>query len=128
MLFRSLRSVAHEFDQIHVQLSEATDSIRTEQNNRLRTDKEEVCQTRIFEMNAVRDLLRRSGLASEQIGELILGQVLTAGSGQNPARQSVIKAGYPQSVPAITFSLPTSLAYRSMRCATSSGCSTISLA
>ena len=49
-------------DQIHLQLSEATDSIRNEQNNRLRTDKDEVCQTRIFDMDAVRDLLRRMTL------------------------------------------------------------------
>ncbi len=50
----------------------------------------------------VRELLRRSGLAPEQIGEVILGQVLTAGSGQNPARQTVIKAGLPHAVPAMT--------------------------
>jgi acetyl-CoA C-acetyltransferase len=47
-------------------------------------------------------LLARSGLASEQIGEVILGQVLTAGSGQNAARQAVIKAGFSPSVPAMT--------------------------
>jgi len=47
-------------------------------------------------------LLERSGLSSEQIGEVILGQVLTAGSGQNPARQAVIKAGFNASVPAMT--------------------------
>ena len=50
----------------------------------------------------VRELLRRSGVAPEQIGEVILGQVLTAGSGQNPARQTVIKAGLPHAVPAMT--------------------------
>ena len=50
----------------------------------------------------VKALLERSGLAGEQISELILGQVLTAGSGQNPARQTVIKAGLPQAVPAMT--------------------------
>jgi len=50
----------------------------------------------------VRDLLRRSGLEAGQINELILGQVLTAGSGQNPARQTVIKAGLPNTVPAFT--------------------------
>ncbi len=48
------------------------------------------------------DLLRRSGLSGEQINEVILGQVLTAGAGQNPARQSVIKSGLPHSVPAMT--------------------------
>jgi acetyl-CoA C-acetyltransferase len=47
-------------------------------------------------------LLERSGLSSEQIGEVILGQVLTAGSGQNAARQAVIKAGFNAGVPAMT--------------------------
>ena len=50
----------------------------------------------------IRALLARSGLAGEQINEVILGQVLTAGSGQNPARQSVIKSGLPQDVPGFT--------------------------
>jgi acetyl-CoA C-acetyltransferase len=50
----------------------------------------------------IQALLQRSGLSGEQIGEVILGQVLTAGSGQNPARQSVIKAGLPQGVPGMT--------------------------
>ncbi|MGK2900036.1 MAG: acetyl-CoA C-acetyltransferase [Burkholderiaceae bacterium] len=48
------------------------------------------------------DLLRRAKLSGDQISELIFGQVLTAGSGQNPARQTVVKAGLPQSVPALT--------------------------
>jgi acetyl-CoA C-acetyltransferase len=47
-------------------------------------------------------LLERSGLTSEQIGEVILGQVLTAGSGQNAARQALIKAGFNTAVPAMT--------------------------
>ncbi len=50
----------------------------------------------------IKALLERSGLAGEQINEVILGQVLTAGSGQNAARQAVIKAGLPQAVPAMT--------------------------
>src|SRR6478736_2984680 len=50
----------------------------------------------------VTDLLRRAKLSGDQINELIFGQVLTAGSGQNPARQTVIKAGLPQGVPALT--------------------------
>jgi acetyl-CoA C-acetyltransferase len=50
----------------------------------------------------VKDLLRRSGLEASQIHEVILGQVLTAGSGQNPARQTIIKAGLPQTVPGFT--------------------------
>jgi len=50
----------------------------------------------------IQDLLRRTGLAGDQINEVILGQVLTAGVGQNPARQAVIKSGLPQAVPAMT--------------------------
>jgi len=47
-------------------------------------------------------LLERTGLEGGQIGEVILGQVLTAGVGQNGARQAVIKAGMPNTVPAMT--------------------------
>jgi acetyl-CoA C-acetyltransferase len=50
----------------------------------------------------IQDLLRRANLSGEQIGEVILGQVLTAGIGQNGARQSVVKAGLPHGVPAMT--------------------------
>ena len=50
----------------------------------------------------VRALLDRAKLNGEQINELIFGQVLAAGSGQNPARQTVIKSGLPQGVPALT--------------------------
>ncbi|HEX5684166.1 MAG TPA: acetyl-CoA C-acetyltransferase [Ideonella sp.] len=50
----------------------------------------------------IRALLERSSLAGEQINEVILGQVLAAGSGQNPARQALIKAGLPHGVPAMT--------------------------
>jgi acetyl-CoA C-acetyltransferase len=50
----------------------------------------------------IQELLKRAKLSGDQIGEVILGQVLAAGSGQNPARQSVIKSGLPQSVPALT--------------------------
>ena len=50
----------------------------------------------------IQDLLKRTGLAGDQISEVILGQVLQAGCGQNPARQAVIKAGLPQVVPAMT--------------------------
>ena len=48
----------------------------------------------------IRALLARSGVSPDLINEVILGQVLTAGSGQNPARQSVIKSGLPNHVPA----------------------------
>ncbi len=47
-------------------------------------------------------LLERAKLQGEQVSEVILGQVLQAGCGQNPARQAVIKAGYPNTVPAMT--------------------------
>jgi acetyl-CoA C-acetyltransferase len=50
----------------------------------------------------IANLLQRAKLQGDQIGEVILGQVLAAGSGQNPARQSVVKSGLPQSVPALT--------------------------
>ena len=50
----------------------------------------------------IRDLLKKTNLAAEAIDEVILGQVLTASTGQNPARQAVIKAGLPQTTPALT--------------------------
>ena len=50
----------------------------------------------------IAELLKRAKLSPDQVNEVILGQVLAAGSGQNPARQAVIKSGLPQSVPALT--------------------------
>ena len=50
----------------------------------------------------IRDLLRRSGLPGDQVSEVILGQVLQAGCGQNPARQAIIKSGLPNAVPGMT--------------------------
>ncbi|WP_315810056.1 acetyl-CoA C-acetyltransferase [Pseudomonas sp. C9-3] len=50
----------------------------------------------------IRSLLERSGVNPDQIDEVILGQVLTAGAGQNPARQASIGAGLPVEVPAMT--------------------------
>ncbi len=50
----------------------------------------------------VRELLQRARLAPEAVDEVILGQVLAAGAGQNPARQSSLKAGLPVTVPAMT--------------------------
>ncbi len=50
----------------------------------------------------IKALLERTGLSGDQISEVILGQVLQAGCGQNPARQAVIKAGLPNTVPAMT--------------------------
>ena len=50
----------------------------------------------------IQALLAETGVAGEAVDEVILGQVLTAGAGQNPARQAVIKAGLPDSVSAMT--------------------------
>ncbi|MCP1487385.1 acetyl-CoA C-acetyltransferase [Pseudomonas fluorescens] len=50
----------------------------------------------------IRQLLEQTGLGGAQVDEVIMGQVLTAGAGQNPARQSAIKAGLPHAVPAMT--------------------------
>ena len=50
----------------------------------------------------IKSLLEKTGLDPAQIDEVILGQVLTAGEGQNPARQAAIEAGLPHSVPAMT--------------------------
>ena len=50
----------------------------------------------------IRALLERSGVRPEDISEVIMGQVLAAGSGQNPARQASIRAGLPHAVPAMT--------------------------
>ena len=50
----------------------------------------------------IKALLERSGLQPDQIDEVIMGQVLQAGVGQNPARQASIEAGLPDSTPALT--------------------------
>lgn len=48
----------------------------------------------------IKALLERVGISGDMVDEVILGQVLTAGGGQNPARQAVIKSGLPIGVPA----------------------------
>jgi acetyl-CoA C-acetyltransferase len=50
----------------------------------------------------IKSLLERTKLGADQIGEVILGQVLAAGVGQNPARQSLIKSGLAKETPALT--------------------------
>jgi acetyl-CoA C-acetyltransferase len=52
--------------------------------------------------HVIKGLLAKTGLKPEQISEVLLGQVLAAGVGQNPARQAVIRAGLPDMVPAMT--------------------------
>ena len=48
------------------------------------------------------NLIARTGLDPAAVDEVIMGQVLTAGCGQNPARQAAMAAGLPQSTPALT--------------------------
>ncbi|WP_043703477.1 acetyl-CoA C-acetyltransferase [Tepidimonas taiwanensis] len=50
----------------------------------------------------IRALLQRTGVPAAQVGEVIMGQVLSAGCGQNPARQAAMAAGVPKETPALT--------------------------
>ena len=50
----------------------------------------------------IKALLAQTGVKPEQVSEVIMGEILTAGVGQNPARQALIKAGIPVEVPAMT--------------------------
>ena len=50
----------------------------------------------------IRGILEKTGIAPAEIDEVVLGQILTAGSGQNPARQAAIAAGLPHTVPALS--------------------------
>ena len=50
----------------------------------------------------IKALLARTGLAPDQVGEVIMGQVLTAGAGQNPARQALLNSGIAKESPALT--------------------------
>ena len=52
--------------------------------------------------HVIKGLVSQAGFDPQLINEVILGQVLTAGCGQNPARQAVIKAGLSNSIPAFT--------------------------
>ncbi len=52
--------------------------------------------------HVIKGLVQRTGIDPRLISEVIMGQVLTAGVGQNPARQAVIKSGLPDMVPGIT--------------------------
>ncbi|TSE27523.1 Acetyl-CoA acetyltransferase [Tepidimonas sediminis] len=63
-----------------------------------------LAKTPAMELGAtvIRALLERTGVPAEQVGEVIMGQVLAAGCGQNPARQAAMKAGMPKETPALT--------------------------
>ena len=50
----------------------------------------------------IQEVLTRAGVQPEQVGEVIMGQVLAAGAGQNPARQALMKASVPKEVPGLT--------------------------
>lgn len=50
----------------------------------------------------IKELLARSKVEASRIGEVIMGQVLAAGAGQNPARQALMKSGLPKEIPALT--------------------------
>jgi acetyl-CoA C-acetyltransferase len=52
--------------------------------------------------HVIKELLVKSGIKPEQVNEVIMGHVLTAGAGQNPARQALIRAGIPDMVPGFT--------------------------
>jgi acetyl-CoA C-acetyltransferase len=54
---------------------------------------------------AIKGVLTRSGIDPASVSEVLMGQVLTAGVGQNPARQSTIKAGLPDTCPAMTINM-----------------------
>ena len=73
--------------------------------------------------HVIKGLLAKTGIDPSLISEAILGQVLTAGVGQNPARQAVIKAGLPDGIPAFTINKvcgsglkATHLATQAIRC------------
>lgn len=73
--------------------------------------------------HVIKNLLLRSGVSADAISEVILGQVLTAGCGQNPARQASIRGGLPDMVPAFTINKvcgsglkATHLATQAIRC------------
>ncbi len=71
----------------------------------------------------IKAILERNGVKADEVDEVILGQVLTAGAGQNPARQAAIAAGLPQEVPSMTINKvcgsglkAVSLATQAIRC------------
>lgn len=72
---------------------------------------------------AVRHLLESSGLDKGKIDDVIFGQVLTAGCGQNPARQTAIAAGLPVSTPATTVNLVCGAGLKAVQLAAQAICS-----
>ncbi|XP_065359327.1 acetyl-CoA acetyltransferase, cytosolic [Calliphora vicina] len=71
----------------------------------------------------IKDLLKRSSVEAKDVEEVIMGQALTAGQGQNPARQASLAAGLPIEVPAYNLNMlcgsglkTVALGYQSIRC------------
>ena len=50
----------------------------------------------------IKEVVARAGIDTALVGEVIMGQVLAAGAGQNPARQALMKAGLPKEIPGLT--------------------------
>lgn len=64
----------------------------------------------------IKEALARGKVSAAQVGEVIMGHVLTAGLGQDPARQAALKAGLPQSVPAATINKVCGSGLKSLVC------------
>ena len=60
------------------------------------------CSSIDFTALLIRELMSSTGIGSPDVDEVIIGQVLQAGLGQNPARQTAIAAGLNQEIPAYT--------------------------
>ena len=54
----------------------------------------------------IREALNRAKVGTDQVGEVIMGQVLAAGAGQNPARQAMMKAGVAKETPCLLYTSP----------------------
>jgi len=65
----------------------------------------------------VKHLLAKTGIDPATVSDVIMGQVLTAGTGQNPGRQTVIKAGLPNHVPGFTINMVCGSGLRAMHLA-----------
>lgn len=68
----------------------------------------------------LKEAIQRAGITADQVDEVILGNVLQAGLGQNPARQAAIKAGIPQEVPSWTLNKVCGSGLKSIVCAAQS--------
>ena len=76
-------------------------------------------QTPATELGAIviKEAMKRAGITPEQVDEVIMGNVLQGGQGQNPARQASMKAGIPQEVPSWTVNKLCGSGIKSIVCA-----------